>query len=458
MGAEILVGALLAIARELTAFAAVGFLIGGVDELAVDLIWFARRIRRSLPPRYDRVDAATIAPPVRAGRIAVFVPAWDESAVIGPMLDHTLRRFAGADMRIYVGCYPNDPATISVVEALAARAPALRIVICQRPGPTTKADCLNHLWHALLADEAAERVEAKAIVLHDAEDVVHWAEPRIFDRLIERFDLVQLPVLPLLDPQSRWIAGHYADAFAEAHGKTLPVREAIGAALPAAGVGCAFSRAIIGRIAAAQGGLPFDPASLTEDYELGLKVRELGGRAAFVRLPGSGMTGVVAVHEHFPATLDAAVRQKARWMAGIALDGWDRLGWRGGLAERWMRLRDRRAPIAMLVLAAGYAALFLWCGVWMSGIPTPPLASWIEAALAANLVLLLWRMAVRAGFVSAAYGWRQGVMAVPRMVIGNVIDMMAARRAILLHLRGRAGQADRWDKTAHRFPDAAALE
>src|SRR3546814_4599989 len=83
------------------------------------------------------------------------------------------------------------------------------------------ADCLNHLWNALTREERATGTRFKAVILHDAEDVVHSAELRIFDRLVERFDMVQLPVLPLADPQSRWIGGHYLDEFAESHGKDL---------------------------------------------------------------------------------------------------------------------------------------------------------------------------------------------------------------------------------------------
>ena len=72
--------------------------------------------------------------------------------------------------------------------------------------------------------------------------------------LIERFDLVQLPVLPLIVPGSRWVSGHYCDEFAEAHGKQLVVREAIGAGMPSAGVGCALSRSIVQAMADAGGG------------------------------------------------------------------------------------------------------------------------------------------------------------------------------------------------------------
>ena len=95
---------------------------------------------------------------------------------------------------------------------------------------------------------------------------------------------------------------------------------------------------------------------MTEDYEVGLRLGALGLKTMFVRIPAApGERGVVASRGHFPATLGAAVRQKARWLGGIALAGWDRLGWSGGMGERWMRMRDRRGPLAALLLLAAYA-------------------------------------------------------------------------------------------------------
>jgi adsorption protein B len=404
--------------------------------------------------RFPRAQADTLAGAQAPARLAVFVPAWDEGAVIGDMLRHALATFDHLDYRIYVGCYPNDPASIAAVDAVED--PRVRLVIGSLPGPTTKADCLNRLWERLLEDEAAEGIRAKAVVLHDAEDVVHSAELRVFDHLIDRFDLVQLPVLPLLDKGSRWIAGHYADEFAEAHGKELVVREALGAAVPSAGVGCAFSREALGQIAAAASGGPFDADSLTEDYELGLKLKLIGGRAAFVRLPGSSGRPLVVTHEYFPSSLNAAVSQKARWMIGIALSGWDRLGWQGSLAERWMRLRDRQAVLASLLLFAGYAALLLW-GVLqlrliLTGVGPEPVSPELALLLEINLALLAWRLAMRFGFVTQAYGWREGLRSIPRVVISNVIAMLAARRAVFRYLRIRKNGRTSWDKTAHAFP------
>jgi len=299
---------------------------------------------------------------------------------------------------------------------------------------------------------------AEAIVLHDAEDVVHPYELRIFDGLIDRAALIQLPVLPLPNRHSRWIAGHYCDEFAEAHSKELVVREAVGAAIPLAGVACAIARKPLAQLAGAQDGKPFSGTSMTEDYELGLRLGALGYRTMFVRIPAKpGERGVVASRGHFPSTLGAAVRQKARWLGGIALSGWDRLGWSGGLGERRMRMRGRRGPLAALLLLAAYAAAFLWSQIWLAEALGAPVHARLDATLVALLTingwLLAWRIFMRACFTTSAYGLAEGLWSIPRLIVGNVIAMLAAARALSLHV---AGGATRWDKTAHIFPQEVA--
>jgi len=325
------------VAAELALFAGVGFLFFAVNDLIVDLIYFARRIWRSLRVyrRHRRAFASYYLFNRNPGLFAIFIPAWDESMVIASMLKATLQRLDYDRYRIFVGHYRNDPATAAAIRSVVdARVQPVEIPV---DGPTTKADCLNHLYDALLRYEQANQCKVKAVVLHDAEDVVHPLELRTFDGLIDRAALIQLPVLPLPDPNSRWIAGHYCDEFAEAHIKELVVREAVGAAIPLAGVGCAIARKPLARLASMQDGKPFALGSMTEDYELGLKLGALGLKTMFVRIRVQpGHPGVVASRGHFPATIGAAVRQKARWLGGIALSGWDRLGWSGGIGERWI--------------------------------------------------------------------------------------------------------------------------
>ena len=441
-------------AAELALFAGAGFLLFAVNDLLVDIIYFARAIWRALTvyTRYPRAFASALPDNPEPGFIAMFVPAWDESAVIASMLRATVGRLDYGNYRIFVGHYRNDPATAAAIAAVGDD--RIESVQVGADGPTTKADCLNHLYDALVAYEIETGCSAAAVVLHDAEDVVHPLEFRIFDRLIERAAVIQLPVLPLPDKHSRWISGHYCDEFAEAHVKELVVREAVGAAIPLAGVGCAIARRPLSQLAAAQDGRPFAGSSMTEDYEIGLRMGALGLKTIFVRLPARpGERGVVASRGHFPATLGAAVRQKARWLGGIALAGWDRLGWRGGIGERWMRMRDRRGPLAALLLLAAYGAAFLWSQIWLAEALGAPIRAQMDPVLVRLLTIngwfLAWRVLMRVCFTTYAYGLGEGLFSVPRLVVGNVIAMLAAARAVTIHL---GGGATRWDKTRHIFP------
>jgi adsorption protein B len=442
------------VAAELALFAGVGFLLFAINDLLVDLIYFGRAAWRSVAiyTRYPRSFASQLPASSSPGPLAVLVPAWDEASVIAPMLRSTLQRAGYENFRIFVGHYRNDPATGAAIASVDD--PRVEPVDIAADGPTTKADCLNYLYDALIVDETANNRSFKAVVLHDAEDVIHPLELKLFDALIDRAAVIQLPVLPLPDPASRWIGNHYCDEFAEAHIKELVVREAVGAAIPLAGVGCAIARKPLAQLAAMNDGKPFAGNSMTEDYEVGLRIGALGLKTMFVRIPARpGERGVVASRGHFPATLGDAVRQKARWLGGIALAGWDRLGWSGGWGERWMRLRDRRGPLAALLLLAAYGAAVLWSQIWLAealGAPVHArLSSGLVTLLTINGWLLAWRVLMRATFTGAAYGFREGLLAIPRLVVGNVIAMLAAARAVSLHL---AGGAKHWDKTRHVFP------
>ncbi|MFM9851702.1 MAG: glycosyl transferase family protein [Sphingomonadaceae bacterium] len=443
--------------HEITLFAAIGFLIGGIDELIVDMIWLIRITWRRLTifTRFERATVQTLGCPEAPGNLAVFVPAWDEGPVIGAMVKHALAMFADQHVHMFVGCYPNDPKTL--VTLAVPQSQRLTIAINKHDGPTTKADCLNTIWHSMLDYEVKHSMRFKAIVLHDAEDIVHPAEPAIFDRMIEIFDLVQLPVHPLIDSAAPWVSGHYCDEFAEAHAKALVVREAIGAAVPAAGVGCAISRLTLDRIAELNNALPFDASSLTEDYELGLRTRELGGRTALIRICERSGGPIVAVRAYFPSTIETAVRQKTRWTIGIALAGWDRLGWDKGWLENWMRLRDRKAPFAALVLTAGYASVLFYTLLWLATLLTGSGPAGIDPSigllLSANGCLLFWRLAIRAILVTREYDWREGLKSVPRTFIGNMIAILAARRAVFQYAQMLRTNTINWDKTTHHFPD-----
>ncbi len=465
MNPELLIPALAVftvLARELLWVGAVGILLCSLDDLAVDLLYLWRRLARrrrgggsALPP--------LPAPPPLPGAFAILVPAWDEAAVIGPMLRRLLATLQHPSYRLFVGCYPNDPATREAVASIGD--PRIRLVTTGHPGPTTKADCLNALWRAVEDEAALGGVDYKAVVLHDAEDVVHPLSLQVYDRFMPALAMVQLPVLPLADRNSRWISGHYLDEFAESHAKDMVVRGLLGAAVPSAGVGTAIDCRALRRLAGADG-LPFDSDSLTEDYELGYRLHRAGHKAAMVRVRVGGE--LVATREYFPATLDAAVRQKSRWLTGIALSGWDRLGWDGSLWARWWLARDRKGLFAVAVTFLAYGAAAMLGGQVLlrsmleaeTGQALPPLfaeSGWLSALLWVNAAMLLWRLLWRGLFVARDYGWIEGLRAVPRSLVGNLVNFLAAMRAVDRYQRALGHEGGlRWEKTEHRFPAADA--
>lgn len=286
---------------------------------------------------------------------------------------------------------------------------------------------------------------------------MHPLAVQVIDAGLQEADFVQLPVLPEPQARSPWIGGHYSDEFAEAHGKTLVVRDALGAPIPAAGVGCGFARnrlEVLAAMRAAEGGSgPFASECLTEDYELGLLFSHAGGRSRFLRLRDA-QGQLIATRAYFPATLETSVRQKTRWIHGIALQGWDRLGWSRRPIDVWMRLRDRRGPLMAVVLATAYLWLALTgvlfvahlAGWHVESEPTPGL----RVILAVCVASFAWRMLMRLAFTMREYGLREGLRSIPRTFVANIIAIMAGRRALLAYVRTLRGAAVVWDKTEHR--------
>lgn len=452
-----LVGWLQLVERELLLFVLFWFLVGLVDEFAIDLIWIGLRLAgRSYSARLPEEFGSQQL----SGPMAVIIAAWHEHEVIGATLSHMLASWPQRDWRVYVGCYRNDPLTMAAAMQPAGADPRVRLVVNPRSGPTTKADCLNRLFRALRDDEARAGRRYHGVLMHDAEDMVHPLALAVVDRALKTNDFVQLPVRPEFLPGSRWISGHYCDEFVEQHAKGLVVRQALGAPLPAAGVGCGFSRDILDRIAALRagqsgeqcGGMPFAAECLTEDYELGVLIARCGGRESFIRLRDP-QGRLVATASYFPGTLAASVRQKTRWIHGIALQGWDRLGWSRGLVENWMALRDRRGPLAALVLATAYLLTVLE-GVLalLRQFGLMPAAVWSGEMLLLSKVCVLgcgWRLFMRFCFTASEYGLAEGLRSIPRMPVANIISIIAGRRAVFAYIRSLRGGGVQWDKTSH---------
>lgn len=437
--------------HELLLFAGVCFLIGAIDDLLVDAMWFILKIFGCARTRRLAEGECEGAP--LSTKAAVFIPAWREDKVIGDTVGHLLTVWPQRDLCLYVGCYRNDAPTLAAVMQAAQGDKRLRLVMHDRDGPSTKADCLNRLYRALSEDEERSGMKAGFVIFHDAEDMVDAAALPLVDEALRQAEFVQLPVLALPQAQSRWIGSHYCEEFAEAHGKAMVVRDALRTEIPAAGVGCAISRGALEGLARTRSdGLPFAADSLTEDYELGIGVAAQGGRSRFLRVRRANGE-LVATRAFFPSRLDQVVRQKTRWVHGIAFQGWDRLGWPARPGAFWMRLRDRRSPLSALVLFLAYALLALaaigWSAQLLGLVEPRSLGTALKILLGLNFAAFVWRAVMRFAFTAREFGMAEGVRAVLRIPVSNIIAIMAGRRALVAYLQTLGGKSIVWDKTDH---------
>lgn len=453
--------------------------LSSLDDFFIDLCYWARRL-------YRRVFILPHHPPLLRERlyeraeqpIAVMVPAWKEAGVISRMLVAAAENFDYDRYVIFVGTYCNDPETQADADAAVARRPNhIRKVVVPHPGPTSKADCLNSIVADIWAYEVEHGIRFAGMVLHDAEDVVHELELRLFNYLLPRKDFIQLPVFPLERDWTHLTSGHYLDEFAEQHAKDLVVREWLVGQVPSAGVGTCFSRRAIEALAAE--GEVFNGRSLTEDYEISFRLKRLLDiREIFVRFPIAslqrrrGAFGLekdvlwheyVGVREYFPDCFSDAVRQKARWITGIVFQGTRNIRWRGSLALKYFLLRDRKGGVTNFLNVLGYFIVLNVLGMVAyrvlepDGYAFPSLVqrdSLVWWLLIANAVFFCNRIFHRVYFVWEVYGPFEALMVPPRLIWGNVINFFAAERALrrVLSTMLKGGRLT-WEKTTHTLPD-----
>jgi adsorption protein B len=317
-------------------------------------------------------------------------------------------------------------------------------------------------------------------------DIVHPLAIKLFNFLIPRKDMVQLPVVPF-EPQywHQLTRAHYMDEFAENHHKNMVIREVFGRGIPCAGVGCGFSRHALELLAGDNDKhLVFKLGSLTEDYEMGMRLRAIGvEKAIFVKLPikrsatgKSLFTGksrqiekdeLVSIRNVFPCDFSAAVRQKSRWIAGIALQGWENLGWKGDLLTKYVLFKDRKTLLTSQVNILGYVVILFVMAynavilLFPDAYHYPPLVehgTLLWKIILITSIFLILRLVVRMYCVFKFYDLKRAILAVPNFVWANCINFFATNRALIMFYRYLVtGKWIKWDHTAHVPPSEEEL-
>lgn len=433
--------------------AAIWILLSGLDDLFIDLVYFLTGRKQFSWPADSELDQA----PER--RIAILVPLWREHRVIGPMLERNLSTIRYENYDVFAGVYPNDELTARAVAEKARRHPRVHLALCPHNGPTSKGDCLNWIYRRMADHEIRHGIRFEIVVVHDAEDLIHRESLRLINWFSRGHEMVQVPVLPLATGLGESTHGIYCDEFAEYQLKDIPVRQRLGGFLPSNGVGTGYGRAALERLTEARQGRTFDPECLTEDYETGFQLHAMGCRQVFVPIR-SDAAGLVATREYFPRNFRAAVRQRSRWVTGIALQGWQRHGWRVPWRQVYWFWRDRKGLVGnLLTPAANLLCLYTaasrlwtaWSGEpWHLGSHISPL---LARTYVATLLIAAMQAAVRVFLSACVYGWRFAAASPWRTLWANLVNFAATAVALGQFLGARAKhRALVWRKTEHVYP------
>lgn len=449
--------------------AATVYLASGLQDLFYDVMSYWWRLYKRVAFRNRQRLSLKMLRSREQQYIAVIIPAWNEGEVVGEMVKNIIERVEYKNYQIFVGTYPNDQRTQDAVDRLARKHPEIIKVVTARPGPTSKADCLNNVYQALEAYERKYGVHFDLIVMHDAEDVVHPQSFLLYNYLIPRVDAIQIPVLPLPTPHDHWVHWVYADEFSENHMKDVLVRERVSGFVPFAGTGTGFSRRTFEMLQFKYGKEIFKDGALTEDYSLARKITEMGLKIIFVNVlladdkspwwtPLCRRPMFIANWAYFPMDFTRSVRQKTRWIYGISLQEAEISGWKGDIKIKENLIKDRKGFIGSAANFIGYFAFIYFIIFELSrrgyiDLELSPIIYYgtpLYYMVVAVTVIMVIRFLQRIAMVGMVYGLAAGLMSIPRLFVGNVINGIAAFRALQMLANNRQGRKQaKWDATVH---------
>lgn len=464
--------------RHLLIVLVVVFALGGIGDFFVDVYYWLRQLSRKIfkgylikPLTLDDLMAVEEKP------TAFLIPAWNEAGIIKEMLINTLNLINYENYFIFVGVYPNDLETQAEVDEVCKLNSRLIKIVNPKNGPTTKGDNLNAIYQGLLAWEEQRGIKFDVIVLSDAEDIHHPLILKLFNYLMPRFEMIQIPIVPLETKWSQFVGGVYMDEFVEMHLKELIVREKFSRVLPSAGTSTAFWRDRLEEMARLKGGYIFNPQSLAEDYEVGVRMGKMGRKqivlVQFIDrvLPRRSRFGrkmrlkrvkeLIATRAFFLTEFRKAMRQRARWIYGIAWQGWKNLGWSSEGRVNFALVRDRLTLVSNFIYFWAYLLILYILFIYAAHLFKPsftvrPLVRREEIwGILAQIVFFFfaWRLLMRFLFVGKIYGLTQALLSPVRIIVGNILNFASALLALSWIIKAASTRKQReWTKTEHRYP------
>ncbi len=440
----------------ITCLAIAGLLIfvSSLDDLLIDIL-IALKLKS---PRIKPLPALKHNDKTKP-KIAIFVANWHEADVLGRMVEGNLANLSYRPLKFVLGVYPNDTDTRRVAEEVAKKHPELiEVVVNRRDGPTSKGQMLNEMFARVFEDR---EYAPDLVVMHDSEDMI---SPRSFDVYAHHAKdsaLIQIPVFSLDSRRRSLVGATYMEEFAERHTREMLLRSHLGAFVPSAGVGTGLRKDLIVHLLNLRGYV-LQSGSVTEDYILGADAHDAGFKTTFAAHSDPSHTNepIIATLEYFPKDLWASIKQKTRWVYGIAFEslfqqGWSERGW-----DRFFQYRDRKGSIANLLPVLSLAVL-------ITGLILQPdfsqMSPWIATllffVLAANTANIFLRIFFRARSFREVYGTHNIIGLLLRWPVAFFVNAAAVTRAWrMFFVESKfATRPVTWSKTTHEVPESFAF-
>ena len=164
----------------------------------------------------------------------------------------------------------------------------------------------------MMLHEEEHGVHFDMILTHDAEDLIDPDALTWMNYYAQWYDMIQIPVLAAGDWPLREVThGVYCDEFCEYQQKDMMARSRMGGfisfkrsrdrGIPRAAPWRHFASTHSNRI--------FEPGCLTEDYENGFRIANMGLRQKFHSDSDTAWPAPIATREYFPRHFSSAVRQ-----------------------------------------------------------------------------------------------------------------------------------------------------
>jgi cellulose synthase/poly-beta-1,6-N-acetylglucosamine synthase-like glycosyltransferase len=334
-------------------------------------------------------------------------------------------------LEIKLVCEADDAETLAALDAHQLH-PCIEIVHVPAALPRTKPKALAY---------ALPLCAGEFVTLYDAEDRPHPAQLleawQRFAKSDETLACLQAPLV-ITNGRAGWLSGMFAFEYAGLFRGLLPWLASRGAVVPLGGTSNHFRRSALVEV----GG--WDPYNVTEDADLGIRLRRRGYRVGTLSLP---------TLEDGPETLSDWLPQRTRWFKG----------W----IQTWLvhmrqpsRLAGDLGPVSFAV------AQVLMAGMVVSALMHPLFLGnviFVSAKLAitgdmngSDALLALFGIAnivsgygafILIGHATLAEGERQGIgWTIARTPLHWILLSVAAWRSIYELLRA----PHRWNKTTHK--------